>query len=996
MAESVHDFKSCGQSSVMLVKVLRSLGLPELDSDMLSTVYLGTIWYTKLKSYNLACYLVATLKTPHSILTALHQKLKADPSSLDGKLKCNEVMEVLEYFSRSTKALLYEDKETLRMLPFFPLVGGRLGKLQGWEVFVLPDDIPEGEMFAIETSLYCFFVESHQSLSALYNFLEFRQVSLSNVYRRFILKCFQQLSFEGKLAHLRYLRGFVSSLSAKDNGSEELEKRRMIDYLKRVELIPTEDGSLKTASSFYDPCNELFCALLPKDSFPPEKFNSEDWLSFLEKIGLIKEVSVEDFVKFAYQVAREAETQRTKNTSPKSAVLLQHLFSRPNVVDEGLLHLVSEIPFVAARPVEESLQELCVPFGIRQGDEIPFITFKDSVVNEHADIIWTKAHLLPTSADPRFHSFELSSDCRHRNDDQYIKVFLEQLGIQIKPPVALVISHCQTVSTRKHITTEQCSTVSRVMGSIYEYLQANAINDPEARRALETMRFIAVEEGRKFILPRQAVIELYERFEIKPFLYRIPAVFGKFQTLFEFVGCSKTVTCEDYAEVLEMMHEQCKGSKLNPNDLAKSSKAVRGFFRTSQDDPGSVPTLSKLYLPAMPSEFCLSNEHLKISTIPVTLRVSTELLFDDAPTYGYRIKGLEQPFVLELSLLKVSRKSAMINFTDLMLKLPPESQPRMLSSVVKEKLCDPEKTKIVANGAVNTMKVKISSIPFARGVARIIKHVNHQNKDFDVGVLKGIEESLRSIELFAVEGLRTSLFLYEVHIPESEDDVPFFVDKPELSALGKRKVYIDTLSGVGDANSIISDIIGEMYGEFLQKKANLIGEMLRCPPSSIWPLLDRMNVRKDDSYTTADLDIYPEPGTLIPTEDHHLLKDAFEEFEPAEYVGYQLHDPSLVLQKGNPIYIYGIIVQEVTSEDAVILKKVYQISSEHDKEPVEVSATKLYKFHLLQEMFEDQDELRQADADLESCSKEPAFTTDSFEWLCFKCHQVSSIKYMYL
>ena len=35
--------------------------------------------------------------------------------------------------------------------------------------------------------------------------------------------------------------------------------------------------------------------------------------------------------------------------------------------------------------------------------------------------------------------------------------------------------------------------------------------------------------------------------------------------------------------------------------------------------------------------------------------------------------------------------------------------------------------------------------------------------------------------------------------------------------------------------------------------------------------------------------------------------------------------------------------------------------------------------------------LRQADADLESCSRERASTTDSFEWLCFKCHQVKSI-----
>ena len=32
--------------------------------------------------------------------------------------------------------------------------------------------------------------------------------------------------------------------------------------------------------------------------------------------------------------------------------------------------------------------------------------------------------------------------------------------------------------------------------------------------------------------------------------------------------------------------------------------------------------------------------------------------------------------------------------------------------------------------------------------------------------------------------------------------------------------------------------------------------------------------------------------------------------------------------------------------------------------------------------------LRQAEADLESCGREKAFTTDSFEWICFKCHQV--------
>ena len=1123
MAESVLDFVDCGQSSEKLVEALRCLGLPELNSRVLSSAWINSTCYTKLESYNLARCLVATMKTPHSLLKALNQKLKTNPSSLDGKLKYKEAVEVLEYFGRNTQALVYDDRAIVKNLPFFPKASGQLGKVQDRKVFVLPGEIPKTEVVVVEGILHCFFVESCQSLLNLYEFLEFQQVTPSYVYLNFILKCFQYLSFKGKLSHLLYLRAFVSSVSATENESKDLEKKQLVDSLKRTEIIPARDGSWKTASNFYDPRNEVFCAMLSKDSFPPNPFNSDEWLSFFEKVGLITDVSGEDFVNFANQVAREAESERTKETFQKSLVLVQHLFSRPNVVGEGLLHRVCDIPFVVADPVEESLEKLCTPFWVRQGGEVPFIAFKDAVFNEYEKIVWTKAHLLPESADPREHRYELSVGCNHRKVDQYIKAFLTQLCVQTKPSVGLVISHCQTVSARRDITADQCPVVTRVMESIYAFLQENAIKDHEAKVLLQTTRFILVEGGKTFILPKQAVIELYQSLEIKPFLYRIPPVFGKFQALFEFVGCSQTVTCRHYAMVLEMMHRNFKDSKLNPNEVTTCAKAVKGFFGHLQDDSGAVSTLSKLYLPAMPSKFCLSNVHLQVSTIPVTLHQSTELLFDDDPSYGNRIKGLNQLFVLELSLMGVSRKSAMVNFSDLVLKLPSAVQPKMLSAVVKEKIEGHEQTKIVKSGAVNTLKQQISCTPFVRGVARIIRHVNYQNKDFDERVIEGIQKGLRSIQLFAVEGLRTSLFVNEVQIPESEADVPYFVERWEQSGVEICRVYIDTSSGMNEAISIISDVIGEMYGEFLQRRAYLIGEMLRCPPSSIWPLLDRMRVRKDDSYTTANLDIYPEPGTLIPTEDHHLLNDAFDEFEPGEYVGYQLHDPSLVQREGTPIYIYAIIVEEINSEDTVILTKAYRINIGHDKEPVEVSAAKLYKFHRLQEIFEEQDEdmeevlkeisdnlqnawkmpedvrtqivkrlfmrwfprenttskhlflmafqhlknevsrlggcydewyaswedrakehgsqretykgrfrshygswssssghsswqnvppsfcernpqpgeakrwLRQAEADLESCGRERAFTTDSFEWICFKCHQVISKKpYLYL
>ena len=1112
IAESVLDFKDCGQSSETLVEALRCLRLPELNSPILSTPLTDSTCYTKVESYELARNLVATMKTPHSLLKALNQKLKTDPSSLDGKLKCKEAIEVLEYFGRNTKALVYADGDIVKNLPFFPKASGQLGKVQDRDVFVLPDGIPKTEMVVVEEKLHCFFVEPWQSLLNLYEFLKFQQVTPSYVYLNFILKCFQYLSLEGKLDHLLFLRAFLSSVSATENESEDLEQKQLKDSLKRTEIIPARDGSWKTASNFYDPRNKVFFAMLSKDSFPPKPFNSGEWLSFFEKVGLIKDVSGDDFVNFANQVAREAKSERTKETFHKSHVLVQHLFSRPNVVGEGLLHRVCDIPFVVADPVEESLEELCTPFWVRQGAQIPFIAFKDAVFNEFENIVWTKAHLLPESADPRNHRYELSIGCNHRNVDQYLKAFITQLCVRTKPSVGLVISHCQTVTSRRNITADQSPVITRVMESIYAFLQENAIKDHEAKVLLQTTRFILVEGGKTFILPKQAVIELYQSLEIKPFLYRIPPVFGKFQALFEFVGCSQTVTCRHYAMVLEMMHRNCMDSKLNPNEVSTCAKAVKGFFNHLQDDSGAVSTLSKLYLPAMPSKSCLSNVHLKVNTIPVTLHQSTELLFDDDPSYGNRITSLNQLFVLELSLMGVRLKSAMVNFSDLVLKLPSAVQPRMLSTVVKEKIEDPKQTKIVKSGVVSTVKQQISSIPFVRGVARIIRHVNYQNQDFDERVIESIEKGLRSIELFAVEGLRTSLFFNEVQIPGSEADVPYFVERGEQSGVGICRVYIDALSDMNETISTISDVIEEMYGEFLQRKAYLIGEMLRCPPSSIRPLLDRRRIRKDDSYTTADLYIYPEPGTWIPIEDHHLLKEAFEEFEAREYVGYQLHDPNLAQREGTPTYIYAIVVEEINSEDTDILTKAYRINIEHDKEAVEVSAAKLYKFHRLQEIFEEQDEdmeevlkeisdilqnaweipedertqivkrlfmrwfsrkdalqhlknevsrlggcyddlfalleervkqrdsqrkkyredclddrgpwppspdddippiffrktrknpqpeeakrwLRQADADLDSCSRERAFTTDSFEWLCFKCHQVNSKKNIYL
>ena len=947
MAESVLDFTDCGLSSPKLVQVLRMLGLPELDAVPVMDKSLGES--KALETYHFTRTLVATLKAPNSVLLALQSKLQTDPLSLGGKLKSSDATVVLQYFSCNIDSLTDDHKHTLKKLPFFQRACGGLAKLDDRKGFILPIEVPKDEMGVVEVRLGCMFLESQEGLSDLYKSLKIARLSRSEVYVKLILKCFQHLSLKGKLAHLQYLRDFISSPSADE--MQNNEKKTLLNVLRTVQFIPSKNdtvergsssydprnasfrfknGTFLTASSFYDPRNSVFRHLLSKDKFPPEPFSSKEWLPFLRKLGLVQDVSREDVLRFAAQVAHEAATAQTKDTNKKSEVLVCHLLSRANVIHEDLFRCVCDIPFVAPHQVSNELQELCPPFKKGQS---PFVTFKGAVVNKHEEIVWTRAPLLPMWANPRKYLENENS--------------LAHLQVVEKPSVDLVVGHFQTIRSRFESNNKKredmCTTLKKVMEHIYTFLQKAAIGNSEAKKVLQTTRCVLVEEGGKFILPSQAVLELYEDLEIKPFLYRVPPEFGKFQHLFEFLGCSKSVTPTHYAMVLDMLHKNCQNSKLHPDKVIMCSKAVKGFFESLQENPLGASTLCQLYLPAVPPERSSSGDH------SVTLRQSNELMFNDVPAYRDRIQELNQPFVRDLGLMDVSCRSAMVNYKDLMMKLPSALQPRMLSLVVKEKLSNPQGAVIVRNEAVDEMKELLSSVQFGRGVVRTVRDVNSHQIDFNEEVIANIERGLRSIELYAVESLKTSLLLNDDVIPGSEAELPYFQVKQEVSGDETWKVFVNSGTGADETASsipsLLSKVIVEMYGEFLGIKAFLIPEMLRCLPEEIWPLLDRMGIREDDTYNPAEMDMHPEPGSFIPIADHHLLNDAFEEFKPGEYVGYQLEDPNLHLKEGVPTYIYAKIIEEVTDEDTILLTKMYRINI--GQEQVVVNAANLHNFHRL-------------------------------------------------
>ena len=70
-----------------------------------------------------------------------------------------------------------------------------------------------------------------------------------------------------------------------------MDKQRLRNCLETTPFIPSMDGTLQTASSFYDPDVDVFRIILPPSNFPLKPLNSSEWLMVLRTIGLIHKVS---------------------------------------------------------------------------------------------------------------------------------------------------------------------------------------------------------------------------------------------------------------------------------------------------------------------------------------------------------------------------------------------------------------------------------------------------------------------------------------------------------------------------------------------------------------------------------------------------------------------------------------------------------------------------------------------------------------------------------
>ena len=949
LAQAVLDFSGSDIDADIskLVESLRKLSLAEVNYSFLP----GDSKY-------LARKLVASLKTPEYLLKSLEMKMATNPKAIEDKLTRIECDNILNYFSRNVERLQECDKLPLMKLPFYQTTHGILTSIWGKSICVLPHGIPREEMEELGSRLNEVFLEEWTRLLPLYKFLEFKCVSAVDFYCKFILQNMAIFSSTARLTHLKHIRDVVlPGLSQGDTNEEQrVLKQRLLDCLSETAFIPFTDGSLKRASFYYEPGHEVFRALLPENMLPPEPFNTPDWLQFLRKIGLTCDVSKDLFLKFAIEIEREGATQKNDVTYTKSKVLVKHLFCRENLVEEGFLHSVCHIRFIATDPVGAELRAIHPQFGEGRNGQLPYIAFKGSVLPEHGKAAWTTASILPRWANPREYVY-LMKFKGWKNERAFCNAVISYLQILSEPTINQVVFHCQNVCFQlaeendMETTLDQKVTRTSVMRSIYSFLQKNAPSSNFVKERLDLTPCILVQEGQRFVFAKQVVIELYESLEIKPFLYRMPNELSSFSKLFEYLGCSPSVTPSNYVIVLDMLHERCKEESLHVNEVNCALIAVKGLMETMQDSPDAAQVISSLYLPATCSySACLDDNNGRLK---IALMKATELIFENTPLYRDRIKNFNAPFVVDLDRANVSCKNN-ANYEDLIMLLPSKVRPHMMSCVIEEKfLNSSDNAKGFDIGAASSLRKQLHSEQFYRGIMRLLRHVS-RGRSLDQNMLITVKSGLERIEFLGMKRIVTHLVHNGVPIKESEREVSYFLEKVLDSGHQFWKVYVNAVDDVDETMSRISltlsEVIAEVCNGLLREATMYIPVMLGSQPGKIWSLLDSMGIRQDDSNVKERGDVFPQPGSFIPIAEHNLLNPAFKFFEPGEYVGYELDDPSLHLEEGDAVFIYAVILKDVSGENVSFCEKSYQIDIGHEKEPKVARATKLYKFHRLQEI----------------------------------------------
>lgn len=950
-------FKSC----------LRKINVPDLDYEALRVRSDRGIEKNDLNSAFVR-QMISSIDDPPSLLVAMSYAMETNHAQLNS----SDSSTILKYFASSLETWKNDSHSIhlLRNLRLHVTTDETLTSLKDFEAIFLNEEIPKLnlQVWALKSGLL--FLKFNPLFTDMYLALNCRVVSPSQMYLDFILSNMRFIEQSEWIQHVQHLKDKI--LTDEKNASNKsfiLENLRSLEFINRGGM----NRKFAKASDYFDPRNATFKTLFSghPEMFPPAPFNDYKWLDFLKQIGLQYSTTKELCLKFAKEIESEARKGPTELTYERSKVLMNDILSPTNLADLEFLESISTIKFIPQAKLRPILKNVSLGYGKFQ----KFISFQEGILEQYDVLVWTSSFLIPHWADPfKALASHVNGYPNGPDQQQNFKIKISQaLKLKDQPSLQLVITHLKNLCScdknsapSKEDPEFNCFVRNDSLKKIYHHLQTRLSKQEEDDyedvvlqiEKLSEFPCVVTNMGKTFVFPKEVVIDLREEDQILPHLWKLPTELGELEQLFLKIGMAKKVADIHYANVLNSLQKSVSKKKMHPNELRLAFKAVSGLFNILHQTKINSELLDRL-------------EHLYLPTSTGYFEKSSDMIYNDETSWTERIKKLSCPFLVNLSECGLQTKLHL----EMIKLLPIHLRPQMLSSVVSEVLENSICSSPNVHTVADKLKYQMSSRAFAFGLARLIKHEHRKSTHkFSNEIIESIQRQFASLHVSGIDKVQTFLQCSGQRIPESENNSCTFVEKistaeDEISW----KIYIDRSLKLDDELQVsISEVVNKITGGLLKNSIHYIQPILSCPPHTISKVLDRLKVRPDRQNSDDIVSsILPVAGTLIPVEDHHLLKEDFEEFEAGEYVGYELDDELT----GEATIIYAIVVQKINNmarngtqlngisekmspgviHESACINLKYLINVGDERDMVEVISADLYKFQRIEKIFKSTD-----------------------------------------
>ncbi|KAF9624036.1 hypothetical protein IFM89_007734 [Coptis chinensis] len=385
-----------------------------------------------------------------------------------------------------------------------------------------------------------------------------------------------------------------------------MEDASLREALRKLEFVPTLNGSLRCPQVLYDPRKEeLYDLLEDSDNFPSGAYQESGVLDMLQGLGLRTSVSTETIIQSVRQVERLGRTDQAKAYS-RGKVLLSYLevnaakwmFNPSDAGQRMMRRTISRVATVfKPQTVELDLEKFW--------NDLRMISWCPVLVQSpYSSLPWPSVSSVvapPKLVRLKTDLWLVSGSMRILDGECSSTALSVGLGWSSPPGGSIIASQLLELGKNNEIVTDQIlrQELTLAMPRIYSILAAMIGADEMdiVKVVLEGCRWIWVGDG--FATAEEVVLN--GPLHLAPYIRVIPVDLAVFRSLFLELGIRDYLKPADYASILGRMAERKATAALDAHELRAALLIVQQLAEVHfQDQQVQIylPDVSSRLLPA--------------------------------------------------------------------------------------------------------------------------------------------------------------------------------------------------------------------------------------------------------------------------------------------------------------------------------------------------------------------------------------------------------------